>query len=98
MQPEPGCRMHGVALHVCPLSKLTAHTQLEAETSGSLMADGASRFSSFFYRSELCVAKSAPALELDICTIRGDNGAAVIVLPAAALPPHNCSVWCECDE
>ena len=40
--------MHGVALHVCPLSKLTAHTQLEAETSGSLMADGASRFSSFF--------------------------------------------------
>ena len=89
--------MHGVALHVCPLSKLTAHTQLEAETSGSLMADGASRFSSFFYRSASC-AKSAPVLELDICTIQGDNGAAVIVLPAAALPPHNCSVWCECDE
>ena len=96
MQPEPGCRMHGVALHVCPLSKLTAHTQLEAETSGSLMADGASRFSSFFYRSELC--KISPSAGAGYLHNTRDNGAAVIVLPAAALPPHNCLVWCECDE
>ena len=66
MQPGPGCRMHGVALHECPLSKLTAHTQLEAETGGSLMADGASRFSPFFIDLS-CGAKSVSGW-ISICT------------------------------
>ena len=78
----------------CPSSQLTPNLRQRLVAAWWLMEPLALVH---FFIDPSC-AKSAPALELDICTIRGDNGAAVIVLPAAALPPHNCSVWCECDE
>ena len=89
-----GCMVWPCMCVRCPSSQLTPNLRQRLVAAWWLMEPLALVH---FFIDPSC-AKSAPALELDICTIRGDNGAAVIVLPAAALPPHNCSVWCECDE
>ena len=89
-----GCMVWPCMCVRCPSSQLTPNLRQRLVAAWWLMEPLA--LVHFFI--DPSSAKSAPALELDICTIRGDNGAAVIVLPAAALPPHNCSVWCECDE